>query len=215
MTQPIVVFDLDGTLIDTAPDLLASLNHCLSTEEMDPVEAAELRRYVGMGARVMIQRAFGAGQRELDDATLSRLMDVFLDHYTSGMPGQSAPYPGLLQTLDRLQDAGYVISRPVRPRAERARSSAGEHSLHTRRVTGSIPVAPTIDPRSRRSGSQFPIISTISTRRLRARPSSVRLLATGDTIPAPAGCRRPRSMPWPFASASTTDWARRWDRSRL
>ena len=110
MTQPIVVFDLAGTLIDTAPDLLASLNHCLSTEEMNPVEAAELRRYVGMGARVMIQRAFGAGQRELDDATLSRLMDVFLDHYTSGMPGQSAPYPGLLQTLDRLQDAGYALA---------------------------------------------------------------------------------------------------------
>ncbi|NMG40066.1 HAD-IA family hydrolase [Chelativorans sp. ZYF759] len=110
MTQPTIVFDLDGTLIDTAPDLLASLNHCLLCEDMNPVEAAELRRYVGMGARVMIQRAFAAGQRDLDEETLSRMMEVFLDHYTTGMPGTSAPYPGLLATLDRLEDAGYAFA---------------------------------------------------------------------------------------------------------
>jgi len=110
MTQPTIVFDLDGTLVDTAPDLLASLNHCLAAERMDPVEAAELRRFVGMGARVMIQRAFSAGQRHLDEATLARLMEVFLAHYTAGMPGQSAPYPGLLATLDRFEARGYVMA---------------------------------------------------------------------------------------------------------
>lgn len=110
MTQPTIVFDLDGTLVDTAPDLLASLNHCLAGESMDPVEATELRRFVGMGARVMIQRAFSAGQRELNDATLARLMDAFLDHYTAGMPGQSAPYPGLLATLDRFEERGYLMA---------------------------------------------------------------------------------------------------------
>lgn len=110
MTQPTIVFDLDGTLVDTAPDLLASLNHCLAGERMDPVEASELRRFVGMGARVMIQRAFTAGQRDLDDATLARLMEVFLDHYTAGMPGQSAPYPGLLETLDRFETGGYFMA---------------------------------------------------------------------------------------------------------
>ena len=96
MTQPTIVFDLDGTLIDTAPDLLASLNHCLAAEGMAPVQASELLRFVGMGARVMIQRAFAASQRDLDEATLARLMEVFLEHYATGMPGKSAPYPGLL-----------------------------------------------------------------------------------------------------------------------
>lgn len=110
MTQPTIVFDLDGTLVDTAPDLLASLNHCLAGESMAPVEASELRRFVGMGARVMIQRAFSAGRRDLDDATLARLMEVFLEHYTVGMPGQSAPYPGLLSTLDRFEARGYVMA---------------------------------------------------------------------------------------------------------
>jgi len=110
MTQPTIVFDLDGTLIDTAPDLLASLNHCLAGESMEPVDASELRRFVGMGARVMIQRAFAAGQRDLDEATLARLMETFLDHYTAGMPGQSAPYPGLLATLDRFEARGYGMA---------------------------------------------------------------------------------------------------------
>ena len=50
---PPIVFDLDGTLIDTAPDLLASLNHCLAAEGMAPVQASELLRFVGMGARVI------------------------------------------------------------------------------------------------------------------------------------------------------------------
>jgi len=110
MTQPTIVFDLDGTLIDTAPDLLASLNHCLAAEGMAPVQASELLRFVGMGARVMIQRAFAASQRDLDEATLARLMEVFLEHYATGMPGKSAPYPGLLATLDRFEQSGYVMA---------------------------------------------------------------------------------------------------------
>src|SRR5690554_4252045 len=93
MTKPIVVFDLDGTLIDTAPDLLASLNHCLSLSGLDPVNPVELRRYVGMGGRVMIERAFAAGNHPLTDARLDELQAAFIDHYGTNMPGASQPYP--------------------------------------------------------------------------------------------------------------------------
>jgi phosphoglycolate phosphatase len=110
MIAPTIVFDLDGTLIDTAPDLLDSLNHCLGTASLEPVEPAQLRSYVGMGGRVMIQRAFAARRRDLDEATLDRLLAVFIDHYTAGIPGRSAPFPGLLEVLDRFEAAGYRMA---------------------------------------------------------------------------------------------------------
>ncbi len=60
--KPIIVFDLDGTLIDTAPDLLDSLNHCLAISGLQTADRESLRRFVGQGGRVMIERAFAAQQ---------------------------------------------------------------------------------------------------------------------------------------------------------
>ena len=110
MPRPIVVFDLDGTLVDTAPDLLASLNHCLELAGLVRAEPAALRRFVGMGGRVMIERAFAAQRRALDEARLDELQAAFLDHYRGGMPGQSRPYPGVAGALDRFEAAGYAAA---------------------------------------------------------------------------------------------------------
>ena len=57
MKSPIIVFDLDGTLIDTAPDLLDSLNHCLGIVGLKCVEAADFRSILGHGGRALIERA--------------------------------------------------------------------------------------------------------------------------------------------------------------
>jgi phosphoglycolate phosphatase len=108
MSRPIVVFDLDGTLVDTAPDLLGSLNHCLEHAGLACAAPGELRRFVGMGGRVMIERAFAAQQRELTAERLDALLEQFLDHYGANMPGRSQPFPGVVATLDRLEAAGYV-----------------------------------------------------------------------------------------------------------
>lgn len=110
MTRPIVVFDLDGTLIDTAPDLLDSLNHCLELAGLARADNASLRRFVGMGGRVMIERAFAAQQKPLDTAELDALQAAFLDHYGGGMPGHSRPYPGVLDALGRFEAAGYAAA---------------------------------------------------------------------------------------------------------
>ncbi|MBO6902825.1 MAG: phosphoglycolate phosphatase [Rhizobiaceae bacterium] len=110
MTAPIIVFDLDGTLVDTAPDLLDSLNHTLATVDMEPVDGADIRRLVGMGAKVMIERAFEARQLELTKPTLAKLFDVFLEHYSANMPGRSRPYPGVPEALDRFSDAGFSFA---------------------------------------------------------------------------------------------------------
>jgi phosphoglycolate phosphatase len=110
MSRPIVVFDLDGTLIDTAPDLLDSLNHALITGGLSTVDRAALRRHVGFGGRVMIERAFAAQSRPLTNEQLERLLEVFLEHYSTGMPGKSAPYHGVLDALARFEQAGFLLA---------------------------------------------------------------------------------------------------------
>jgi phosphoglycolate phosphatase len=110
MPAPIAVFDLDGTLVDTAPDLLDSLNRCLDTAGLKRANPVELRRFVGFGGRVMIERAFEAHGKSLADGQLDRLYAMFIDDYLSGIPGKSAPYPGVVAALNRLSAAGYVLA---------------------------------------------------------------------------------------------------------
>ncbi|QND53404.1 phosphoglycolate phosphatase [Phyllobacterium sp. 628] len=110
MSQPIVVFDLDGTLVDTAPDLLDSLNHCLDAAGMQTVDPVALRRYVGQGARVMIQRAFEAQQKIVSPEQLDWLIGLFLEHYSKNMPGHSALYEGVEDVMDNLASAGYLLA---------------------------------------------------------------------------------------------------------
>lgn len=110
MTAPILVFDLDGTLVDTAPDLLDSLNHCLSLEGMSAASPAGFHSYVGQGSRVMIERAFEARRVPLDTERLDRLQAAFLQHYVSSMPGKSAFYPGVESVLSQFSAEGYLLA---------------------------------------------------------------------------------------------------------
>lgn len=110
MPAPTAVFDLDGTLIDTAPDLLDSLNHCLVSEGMAPVKPADLRHLVGMGGRVMIERAFSEQKRPIGATTLDRLVAMFLDHYAANIPGRSQAFPGVCEAMDRLAGAGFRLA---------------------------------------------------------------------------------------------------------
>lgn len=110
MTTKLIVFDLDGTLLDTSFDLLDSLNHCLTSVQLEPVAYKDLTFLVGQGARAMISRAFELNKAELDEQELDRLVDVFVSHYSEHMPGKSHAYPGLLDALDRFLSAGYSLA---------------------------------------------------------------------------------------------------------
>ncbi len=110
MAQPVLVFDLDGTLVDTAPDLLDSLNHCLHHAGLNTARTEALRQYVGSGARVMIARALEAQNRSVADGFVDDLLNVFLEHYTENIPGKSAPYPGATEAIGRFGDAGYRLA---------------------------------------------------------------------------------------------------------
>lgn len=110
MPAPIIVFDLDGTLVDTAPDLLESLNHSLASGGAAITDIAGFHQYVGHGGRVMIERAYAAQQRALEKAEHDRLFGLFLDHYGTNIPGRSLPYPGVVDSLARFEAAGWLLA---------------------------------------------------------------------------------------------------------
>lgn len=108
MKKPILVFDLDGTFAHTAPDLLDSLNHCLEQVDLPNVNPKDLMRFVGHGGKVMIERAMAAKGRTVEAAQLDKMMASFLTHYVDNMPGNTAPYPGVLAAMERFTKAGYI-----------------------------------------------------------------------------------------------------------
>ena len=110
MTAPTVIFDLDGTLIDTAPDLMASLNHVLTSTGHKPVSYEEITWLVGQGARAMIERGWAIHNHPGTKEELDAAFDAFIAHYSAAMPGKSKPFPGLVNALDRLAAAGFRLA---------------------------------------------------------------------------------------------------------
>jgi len=106
MTAPTVVFDLDGTLVDTAPDLVATLNVVFGREGLPPVRYEAARNMVGGGARAMIERGLAADGRNLAAAEVDRLMRDFIDYYAVHIADHSRPFPGLEGALDELAAGG-------------------------------------------------------------------------------------------------------------
>jgi len=110
MTSSLVIFDLDGTLIDTAPDLMTSLNHVMDLNGLAHVKFEDMTWLVGQGAKAMIERAWDHHDHPSSPEQLESAFDAFLIHYAAEMPGKSQPYPGLLNALDRLQAAGMNLA---------------------------------------------------------------------------------------------------------
>ena len=108
--QALVVFDLDGTLLDTHADLVESLNHTIAALGLEPVSYDDLTHLVGQGARVMIERACRLRGHPLTADALQPLMERFVAHYAGNMPGHTEPYPGLVAAMDRLKCAGYRLA---------------------------------------------------------------------------------------------------------
>ena len=107
MTSPLVVFDLDGTLVDTAPDLVATLNAILAREGLPPVDYEAARNMVGGGARVMIERGLAAEGRNLPAADGRPAMTRdFVEHYAAHIADSSRPFPGVEAALDALAERG-------------------------------------------------------------------------------------------------------------
>jgi phosphoglycolate phosphatase len=105
-----IVFDLDGTLIDTAPDLISTLNITLAREGMPAVPFEEARKTIGGGARGMIEKALIADGRADAKADLDRMFGDFIAHYAAHIADHSRPFPHLEPVLDRLSADGYRLA---------------------------------------------------------------------------------------------------------
>ena len=101
-----IVFDLDGTLVDTARDLINALNFVLEREGLPPVPLHSARNMIGAGARKLIERGLEIEGREASPAELTRLTDDFIAYYAEHIADASRPFDGLERALDDLAALG-------------------------------------------------------------------------------------------------------------
>lgn len=112
MTQipfDIVGFDLDGTLVDSAQDLANAVNHALVAHDLPPHSLEDVKRFVGKGTRILIERALRA-DNAYSDAAMKAVLPVFMDYYSANLCVHTAPYPGALAALDRLAERGVRLA---------------------------------------------------------------------------------------------------------
>jgi phosphoglycolate phosphatase len=107
---PVLVFDLDGTLADTAHDLIGALNVLLTREGLPPMMLADGRPLVGAGARALIERGFAYQGAPLEPDRTDALMRDFLAHYEAHIADESRLFPGALEALDRFKSAGFRLA---------------------------------------------------------------------------------------------------------
>jgi phosphoglycolate phosphatase len=117
MHKATIVFDLDGTLVDTAPDLIAATNHALADLTLPPVSAETLRNAIGFGARHMIVEALRESSHTEDEAGVDRLLALFLDHYEANIARESRPFEGAVDALERFRAAGARLAVCTNKRA--------------------------------------------------------------------------------------------------
>jgi len=100
--MPLAVFDLDGTLVSSAEDLISTLNYVLKTEGLEEVEVAPFRPWVGFGAKKLMEKGFAANELETTAEQLDALLPKFLDHYEQHMTVETRLFDGARQALDDL-----------------------------------------------------------------------------------------------------------------
>lgn len=104
-----IAFDLDGTLVETAPDLVATLNKVLASEGLAPVAYEHARNMVGHGAKRMIERGYAATGLPLSPDLSPVLFERFISTYLAHIADTSHPFPGCLDALETLLDAGATL----------------------------------------------------------------------------------------------------------
>lgn len=101
-----VVWDLDGTLIDSAPDLCQALNVVLAASGCEALKVESVRTMIGNGVPKLVERGFRAAGRQLSDGGLKREVEQFMEHYSANPTTHTRLYPGVAEALEKLAAAG-------------------------------------------------------------------------------------------------------------
>lgn len=107
MRYRLVIFDLDGTILDTLGDLAISVNHALAANDMQERSREEVRRFVGNGVEKLIRRAVPEGT---DDVLAMKVLNDFRAHYNAHSNDHTKPYEGIVEMLTGLKTAGVKIA---------------------------------------------------------------------------------------------------------
>jgi len=107
---PTIVFDLDGTLVDTAPDLIDTLNVVLARQRLAPVSFESARSMIGAGARAMLEKGLAARNGPVPADEIDGMFNAFIDYYAAHIADRSRPFPGVEIALDHLIERGFVLA---------------------------------------------------------------------------------------------------------
>lgn len=105
-----LIFDLDGTLVHTAPDLLRAVNHILAAAARPPVALDQLIDQVSFGAREMIRRGFELTGAPVDDTRLDAMFASFIDYYSANIAIDSKPFAGCIDLLESCRSRGMKLA---------------------------------------------------------------------------------------------------------
>ncbi|NWG54709.1 MAG: phosphoglycolate phosphatase [Hydrogenophilaceae bacterium] len=181
----VIAFDLDGTLVDTAPDLVRALNQTLDLEGLPHVAVPAVRGIVGHGARAMIARAAALAGAAFSDERLDALTLSFVDFYRGDIAAESRPFPGVPDTLAALSEAGATLAVCTNKRTELSQALLDALGLSDR--FAAIVGADSVAERKPHPGH---LIETVA----RAGGSITRALMVGDSS-ADVGAARAAGAP--------------------
>jgi phosphoglycolate phosphatase len=110
MSAPTIVFDLDGTLVDTAPDLIGTLNVIFARHDVPAVAFDDARAMIGAGVRPLLMRGLASHGIHRPPAEIDGLFEEYLALYAAHIADRSRPFPGLVDALDALAADGCILA---------------------------------------------------------------------------------------------------------
>ncbi|MEM9172982.1 MAG: phosphoglycolate phosphatase [Pseudomonadota bacterium] len=135
-TPSALLFDLDGTLVDSAPDIAAALNAALSDQSLDTVSLDQARQWIGGGAPALVSRALAAQQPRATDENARYFLQTLLTHYRHENGRHGAPYPGVVQTLAVIAERGIPMACVTNKPEQLARDLLVQYDMPITQVTG-------------------------------------------------------------------------------
>jgi phosphoglycolate phosphatase len=138
MPPQAVVFDLDGTLVDSAPDILTACNAMLAALDRPGITLAQVRRFVGDGMVRLVERCLDASDGEVGSATLAQALGLFRVHYLGCLAEETRPYDHVVPVLERLSAEGIPLGICTNKGEQPARAllAALDLARHFRVVVG-------------------------------------------------------------------------------